>query len=108
MVEHDHRYLRQPELLRSHQPPVAGDDHVVLANQDRIGEPELGDRGRDLGDLIGRVGPGVADVGDQPADRHLFDLQAVPLGSRMAHAHPRTRIVRTLVRTPIFALTLAA
>ena len=40
------------------------DDHLVLTDQDRIGEAELGDRGRDLCDLILAVGPGVADVGN--------------------------------------------
>ncbi len=34
---------------------------VILADQDRVSEAELGDRCRDLGDLIGGMGAGVAD-----------------------------------------------
>ena len=53
---------------------MPGDDHLVLADQDRVGETEFRDRGRDLGDLIGRMGPGIADVGHQPVGRHHLNL----------------------------------
>ena len=77
MVEHDHGHLVQAKGLRCHQPSVPGDDHIVLADQDRVGETKLGDRCRDLGDLIGGMGSGVADVGHQSRGLHHVDLQGV-------------------------------
>jgi hypothetical protein len=56
------------------QPPVACDDHLVLADQDRVGKAERGDQGHDLGNLTGGMGPGIADVGHQPVGRHHLDL----------------------------------
>lgn len=41
MVQHAHRHPRQAEGSRRHQPPMPGDDHVVLADQDWIGETEF-------------------------------------------------------------------
>jgi len=49
-------------------------DHLVLADQDRVGETELGARGRDLRHLIGGMRPGIADAGHQPVGRHHLDL----------------------------------
>jgi hypothetical protein len=56
------------------QPAMPGDDHLILTDQDRVGEAELGDRGRDLSDLIGRMRPGIADVGHKSVGRHHLDL----------------------------------
>jgi hypothetical protein len=44
-------------LLRCSKAAVAGDQDVVLIDEERIGEPKLTDGGGDLGDLIGRMRP---------------------------------------------------
>jgi hypothetical protein len=49
-------------------------DHLVLANQDRVGETEFRDRGRDLRHLIGGMCSGIADIGHKPVGRHHLDL----------------------------------
>ncbi len=43
MRQHDHRHLDQAEALRREQPPVARQDHVARADEDRVCEPELDD-----------------------------------------------------------------
>jgi hypothetical protein len=53
---------------------VPGDDRSVRVDQDRVGEAELGDRGRDLRHLIGGMRPGIADAGHKPVGRHHLDL----------------------------------
>jgi hypothetical protein len=75
---------------------MAGHDHVVGADQDRVDEAEFGDRGGDLRYLILRMRPRVANVGDQPVDRPRLDLQAMPPKVDVAvrtcapeSAHPR-------------------
>ena len=69
VVEDDRRDLRHPEPLRRQEPAVSGDDDAVAADQDRVGEPELGDRGGDLRDLLVGVGPGVPLVGAELGGR---------------------------------------
>jgi len=58
---------------------VAGDDHVVGANQHRIDETELGDRGGDLRNLSFRMRPRVANIGNQPLDRPRLDIEVHPM-----------------------------
>jgi len=53
---------------------MPGDDHLVLADQDRVGEAEFRDRGRDLRHLIGGMRPGVAAIRHKPVGRHHLDL----------------------------------
>jgi hypothetical protein len=62
VLEADHRHLGQPELARSEQPDVAGEDTCVLVDQDRVGPAELHHRRRDLIDLCLAVGARVALV----------------------------------------------
>ena len=54
---------------------MPGDDRTVGIGKDRIGEPELADRGRDLVQLPLRMGPGVARIGDHGADRPVDDFK---------------------------------
>jgi hypothetical protein len=69
-------------------------DHLVLADQDRVGETELGARGRDLRHLIGRMGPGIADAGHQPVGRHHLDLHGHGgSGMRKAGSNPGLCVV---------------
>ena len=63
------------ELPRRRQPPMAGDDIAVLADQDRVGEAEGADAAGDLGDLRIAVGAGIAGVGNQPLDRPLLEAE---------------------------------
>jgi len=51
---------------------VAGDHPALAVGEDRVGEPELADAGRDLRHLGVGVRPGVAGVGDQRRDRRVF------------------------------------
>ncbi len=70
------------------------DDNVVLADQDRVGEAELGDRGRDLRHLNGRMGPGIADLWHQPVGRHHLDLHGHGgSGMRKAGSNPGLCVV---------------
>ena len=73
MREHDHRHVRQSELPGSQHPAVARDDHAVVADQHRIDEAELGDRPRDLRDLIFGVSSGIPRMRDQPVERPALD-----------------------------------
>ena len=52
-----------PELLGlAKSPPVAGDDHIVGADQHRVYEAKLGNQARDLRNLIARMRPRVVDL----------------------------------------------
>ena len=91
MRKHNDRHFGQAELLGGQHPAVAGDDHVVGADQHRVHEAELGNRGRNLGDLICRMGPGVADIGDQPRNRAGLDGEhCVSVECELGGANPRT------------------
>ena len=41
VLEPDHRHLGEPQLPRSEQPAVTGEDACVLVNQDRVGPSKL-------------------------------------------------------------------
>ena len=60
-----HRDLGEPQPLGRQHAPVAGDDRSGLVDQDRHRPSPLPDRGRDLGDLLVGMGPGVARVRHQ-------------------------------------------
>jgi len=75
MIEHDHQHLGEAEQLRGENAAVAGDDHVVGADQHRIEEAEFGDRCGDLRDLILRMRPRIANVGDQAVERSSLDRE---------------------------------
>jgi hypothetical protein len=74
MIEHDHRHLVQAQLPRRLQARVAGDDHAVGADQDRICPAELHDRRRDLGHLLVCVRARIAREGDQTLNGPTLDL----------------------------------
>lgn len=78
MVEHDHRHDFQPELLRGGESPMACDDDAVAACEDGVGEPELGNAGRDLRHLFVGVGARVAGIGQQLGGGPLLDLVGQP------------------------------
>ena len=49
------------------------DDTAFWISEDRISEPELFDRRLELFDLALRMGPGVARIGDELANRAIGD-----------------------------------
>ena len=75
VIEHNHRHLAHAETPCGKQASVAGDDHVVGADQHRVDEAKFRDRGGDLRDLIVRMRPRIAGVRDQPVDRPGLDLE---------------------------------
>ncbi len=80
MVENDHRDRVHPELLRSQQAAMPGDDDIVGTSQDRVGEAELGDGRCDLRDLFIGMRPRVARIGHELRDRCHLDIHDVPDG----------------------------
>ena len=93
MAEFDRRNLVDTELPGRGDAPVAGHDLAAATDQDRIGESELADRRSDLGDLLRRMGPGIALVGRKLVDPSIDDLepealrQGWSLGSGLLRSH---------------------
>ncbi len=54
---------------------MAGDDAVVVVDQDRVGPAEGPDGGGDLGHLLVGMGPGIAGIGDEVRHRPVLDGQ---------------------------------
>ncbi|GJD81227.1 hypothetical protein NBEOAGPD_4473 [Methylobacterium gregans] len=80
----DARDAVEAEPARRGHAPVAGDDDAVVVREDRVGEAEALDRGRELRDLLVGMGARVAVVAAQGA--HLDDLdRCVP--QRIVGAH---------------------
>ena len=73
MIEHDHRHFGEAELLRRQQPPVPGHDAVAGIDQNRIHEPELGNRRRDLRHLFRRMRPRIPRIRHQAIQWPQFD-----------------------------------
>ena len=70
--EHDDRHLPHAERLRGAHAAVAGDDFAIRRGQHRIGEPELGNRRLQLGDLRRRMRARISGIRHQALDRpHL-------------------------------------
>ena len=93
MAQHDYRHLFQPQLLRGHQAAVSGNDDIVIANQDRIDETELGNRTGDLRHLPIIVGARITRIGDQPLERpvlHRFDRGRLHSITLRTECEPRT------------------
>ena len=72
----DDRHLGEPKLARRRQAAVAGNDVAVVADQDRIGEPERPDAACDLGDLRVAVRARIARRRHQPIERPELKPQA--------------------------------
>lgn len=80
----DARDAVEAELARRGHASVTGDNDAGLVGEDRIGETEALDRGRELGDLLVRMSTRVAVVTAQGA--HLDDLdRCVPERGVGAH-----------------------
>ena len=71
------RNALHPEKLGSLDPAMPGDDLVVIADQDRVGEAELLDAVGDLPDLLLGMGAGVSRVRPQACDRHGLDRKGL-------------------------------
>jgi hypothetical protein len=54
---------------------MAGDDHPLVIDDDRVGEAELADRGSDLLDLLFTVCTGIAFRGPDSSERTQFHLE---------------------------------
>ena len=77
MCQHNHRHCFQPQPLGRHQTPVTSDDDVIVTDEDRVHKAKLGNAARNLTDLLIRVRPGIAGVGDQAFKGILLDVQVV-------------------------------
>jgi hypothetical protein len=64
------------EELGGFDPPMSGNNLVVVADEDRIGEPELADAVGDLSDLTPGMCSGVTRVRPQACDRDRFNALA--------------------------------
>jgi hypothetical protein len=53
---------------------MTGDQDTLLIDQYRVGEPELQDRRSQLLDLLFGMGPGIARIRFEIADRSINDL----------------------------------
>jgi hypothetical protein len=53
---------------------MARNDPGIAGYQNRVGEAELNDAGRNLRHLLGAVRPGIALIGHQPIDRPSLQL----------------------------------
>src|SRR5688572_32260559 len=71
---------------------MPGDDGVVLSDQHRVGPAPFLDRGRDLIDLCGAVGAGIARIRNEPLDRPALYLVGGPdaggQGAGRVHGSP--------------------
>ena len=77
MAQPDRGHTLHAQRLRGGEAPVAGEDGVVVAEQDRRGKPKPTDGRGDLGDLLTRVGASVAPRRFEVREREDFDLQCV-------------------------------
>src|SRR5690606_14395875 len=70
-------HFNQASGLGGKQAAVTGDNPTFRIDEDRIGEPELRNRGFDLLDLAFGMGTGIAGVGDQLADGPVGETEIV-------------------------------
>ena len=54
---------------------MSGNDRPVRVDQDRVGEPELPDRGHHLFDLAWRVRARIVRAGNEAAERPVSDAE---------------------------------
>ena len=73
MAELDHRNPVEPELARRQQPAVPSDHPVLAIDEHGVGEAELPDRAGDQRQLLLRMRPGIARIGDQARDRPVLE-----------------------------------
>jgi hypothetical protein len=77
MLDPDGRHHLETQRACRLDAAMAGDDHVRLVDEDRIGKAELANRGRDLMDLFPRVNPRIARIRLQQVDRALLDAELI-------------------------------
>ena len=68
------RDLSHSQKLCGRKPAMAGEHHVVLVDEDGIGEAETLDTVGNLPDLLAAMDPRVARIGLQGPRREIFDL----------------------------------
>ena len=73
--KNDGRHLGKRHGLGGKQAPMPGNDRPVRVDQDRVGEPELPDRGHDLFDLAWRVRARIVRAGNEAAERPVSDAE---------------------------------
>jgi len=66
----------EPQELRRFDPPMAGDDLMLVANEDGIGEAKPLDAGRNLLELPLGMGPGIASVRTKRTGADVLEVHA--------------------------------
>jgi len=89
MRKTDRHDFLETSLMRSKQAPMPGNQAPSIIHRHRHVEAELGDRGRDLRDLLVRMSARVRHVGQQGGDRARLDGARRPWG--LGHLHLRDR-----------------
>jgi len=74
------RHVFEAEKLGGLQPAMAGDDFVIVVDEDRIGEAEPGDAVGNLPDLLFGMCAGIARKRPQARDSHRLDGRGFHLG----------------------------
>jgi hypothetical protein len=73
MREAEGRNGIEAEFLGCHYPPVAGNDLVLVADQNRVGESKPGDAVGNLAYLFAGMLSGIAGIGSKETDRKHLD-----------------------------------
>jgi len=61
---------------------MAGENCIVIVNQERVGEAKLPDAVGDLPDLLPGMGSGIAGMRPQARDRHGFNSRSLDCVTR--------------------------
>ena len=88
MLQVNDRDLRPSQMSAGEQPAVAGEDLVVLVDQDRCVEAERLDALRDLPNLRGFVDPRILRIEVERVDGYVFN-------SEVAVARCRAQVSRS-------------
>ena len=72
---------------------MAGDDAVLIIDQNRIGKAKALNAIGDLADLLSRVGPGIRLIRQQLLDRYKYDVAVYVIESPAPCALPDAELV---------------